>query len=153
MGFRVAEKRCDGGRLRRRPRHGSLLAYSASVSSHKALRVLIIDDDDFVRELLVDFMWSLGHEPSIAVDGREGVARFEMDRPDAVITDLVMPGLNGWDVVTHIRRMDARAAIVVVSGGASKLDVERARAESVPLLHKPLRLAELEAALRSVVSA
>lgn len=115
--------------------------------------MLIVDDDDSVRELLVDFMWSLGHEPSVAVDGRDGVTRFEADRPDAVITDLVMPGLNGWDVVAHIRRIDSRAAIVVVSGGASKHDVERARMESVPLLHKPLRLAELDGALRSVVNA
>ena len=123
------------------------------MASDKALRVLIIDDDESVRELFVDFMWSLGHEPTVAVDGREGVARFKLDCPDAVITDLVMPGLNGWDVVTHIRSMNERAAIVVVSGGASKIDVERARTESVPLLHKPVRLTELEAALRSVVNA
>jgi PleD family two-component response regulator len=51
------------------------------VSSGKPLRVLIIDDDDSVRELLVDFMWSLGHEPTIAVDGREGVTRFEREAP------------------------------------------------------------------------
>jgi CheY-like chemotaxis protein len=122
------------------------------VTLQKALKILIIDDDDSVRELLVDVMWSLGHEPTIAVDGREGVTRFKLDRPDAVITDLAMPGLNGWDVVTHIRHEDARAAIVVISGGASMVDVERARTESIPLLHKPVRLAELEAALRSVVT-
>lgn len=147
------QKRRREAELCRSHRYGAVLAACPAVASDRALRVLIIDDDDSVRELLVDFMWSLGHEPTIAVDGREGVTRFKLERPDAVITDLVMPGLNGWDVVTRIRSMDARAAIVVVSGGASKIDVERARTESVPLLHKPVRLAELEAALRSIVDA
>ena len=113
--------------------------------------MLIVDDDDSVRELLVDFMWSLGHEPLTAVDGADGVARFEDDRPDAVITDLAMPGMNGWEVVNRIRVLDSRAPIVIVTGGASKADVERARAYSVPLLHKPVRLADLEAALRGVL--
>jgi CheY-like chemotaxis protein len=123
------------------------LQVHVAVCAVRSLKVLIIDDDDSVRDLLVDFMWSLGHEPTTARDGREGVARFESDRPEIVITDLVMPGLSGWEVVTLIRGIDAGARIIVISGGATRADVERAWDEAVPLLHKPVRLTELETAL------
>ena len=122
-----------------------------SVSTQAPLRILIVDDDDSVREILADFVSCLGHEALVAANGGDGIARYEREHPDIVVTDLVMPRLSGWDVIAHVRRLDPRARIVIVTGAASSADVARARDASVGLLQKPIRVADLDAALRAAV--
>ncbi len=118
-----------------------------TVSETRSLKVLIIDDDTSVGDLLAEFVQVLGHESSVVPDGREALERFTRERYDVVISDLVMPVLSGWEVVERLRRLDPRMPVIVLSGGATRVDVQHARRQHVLLLHKPIRLGELDAAL------
>lgn len=111
------------------------------------LRVLVIDDELWVRNVLRDYLLFMGHQVDTANDGDAGVALFERDRHDAVITDLMMPGLSGWGVVERVRGLDPRTRVIIVTGAATGGEVERARGANVLLLHKPVRLADLAAAV------
>jgi CheY-like chemotaxis protein len=117
------------------------------VASSVPLRVLVIDDDPGVRELVSDLLVSFGYECDTAANGTEGLARYEQGRWDLVLTDLSMPGMSGWDVVARVRRRRPDVPIVVLTG-LSSAEVSRRAAElGVPLVRKPFRAAVLREAL------
>ena len=81
-----------------------------------ALQVLVVDDDDEVRDLLVEFLTSRGHRVATAADGA-GALRTLMDTvPDVVLLDINMPGLTGTDALPAIRAIAPRATVIMVSG-------------------------------------
>lgn len=81
------------------------------------LKVLVIDDEDFVRETLADMLIALGHEVTLANGGFEAMEKLEADHFELVFTDLSMPGMDGWEVAREIRRrVGAEISIVLVTG-------------------------------------
>ncbi len=109
--------------------------------------MLIIDDEPYVRDVLRDLLGFMGHTVDTAADGDEGLRLFERGRHQLVITDLVMSGPSGWDVIERVRRVDPGVRLIILSGGATGDDVMRARTASVPLLSKPVHIVALEAAV------
>lgn len=82
-----------------------------------SLKVLVIDDEDFVRETLADMLAALGHEVTVANGGFEAMEKLEVNRFELVFTDLSMPGMDGWEVAREIRRrVGAEISIVLVTG-------------------------------------
>jgi CheY-like chemotaxis protein len=67
------------------------------------LKVLVIDDQPLLRDLLAEFLELPGQESEQAADGREGLASFDPLVRQAVLTDFLMPGLSGLDVAEAIR--------------------------------------------------
>lgn len=109
-------------------------------------RVLVVDDDPRVRDLLRDFLGTIGCDVDEAADGLEGVARLAQAGYDLVVTDLVMPGPTGWDVTEAVRRRDAALPVLMLTGSATNLDADRARSLGVRILHKPVGFVEFRAA-------
>lgn len=66
-------------------------------------RVLVVDDEPSVRQILVDLMDSVGHEVTTASNGAEALERIRQWRPDAVLLDLMMPGVDGWEFLNQYR--------------------------------------------------
>ena len=66
-------------------------------------RILLIDDDPNVREVLVHLFASFGYECHTAAEGASGLARFDEGVWDLVLVDVVMPAMSGWGVVEMIR--------------------------------------------------
>jgi PAS domain S-box-containing protein len=84
------------------------------------LRVLVIDDEDVVREVLVDLLVEHGHSVVEAESGSGGIARIESGEFDVVFTDLSMPEMDGWAVARFVRERCPESRIVLVTGyGAS----------------------------------
>ncbi|HEX8492393.1 MAG TPA: PAS domain S-box protein [Pyrinomonadaceae bacterium] len=82
-----------------------------------SLKVLVIDDEDFVRETLADMLTALAHEVVLADGGHEALAKLDSDHFDLVFTDLSMPGMDGWEVAREIRRRTGtEIGIVLVTG-------------------------------------
>jgi DNA-binding response OmpR family regulator len=79
-------------------------------------KVLVIEDDQPLRELLCLMLQSAGHETVEAPDGTHGFARFAGERPDLVITDLVMPEREGIETIQQIRELDETLPIIAISG-------------------------------------
>jgi CheY-like chemotaxis protein len=83
----------------------------------QGLKVLIIDDDPFIRMALCGILRKLNCRTVVADEGDRGVALFKSERPDVVITDLLMPYKEGLETITEIRAIDPNARIVAMSGG------------------------------------
>jgi CheY-like chemotaxis protein len=81
------------------------------------LKVLVIDDEDFVRETLADMLEALAHETVLANGGYDALEKLNSNHFDLVFTDLSMPGMDGWEVAREIRRrVGAEIGIVLVTG-------------------------------------
>ena len=89
------------------------------------IRVLVAEDDDPVRELLVDFLAREGYQVTGVSDGLQAVAELEANSFDLVISDLFMPGLGGIDVLREARKIDPEYAVIVITGVPLEADGSR----------------------------
>lgn len=111
------------------------------------MKILVIDDDSAVRYTVSRILHSSGYEVVTACDGHSGMALFREQRPDLVITDIIMPNQEGIETIRLMRREHPEAKIIAISGGAriGNLDVleiaKKLGADDV--IHKPFDAAEL----------
>lgn len=82
-------------------------------------RVLVVDDDDMVRETFVVALERGGFEVADAANGREAQRRLEQSTFDVVVTDILMPEKDGIEMILDIRKRDPGLGIVAVSGGGA----------------------------------
>jgi CheY-like chemotaxis protein len=122
---------------------------TASASRGKSLAtILVIDDDDAVRDFLVEAIEEAGHTVIAANGGVVGLNKFAEEHPDVVLTDIIMPDRDGLEVISEIRSVDPDARIVAMSGGALRttavfcLDAAM-ELGATAVLKKPFRLAQL----------
>ena len=110
--------------------------------------VLIVEDDDEARAVLVRELGSRGYRTQEAADGRAALERWEVSRPDVILLDLGLPDMDGLEVIRRIRR-DAMTPIVILSGRyAEREKVEALERGADDYVTKPFGLAELHARLR-----
>ena len=110
--------------------------------------ILVIDDDALVRDLLFRFLQREGFAVLQAADGKEGLALARSHRPDVIILDLIMPGLDGWQVMVALNADQAMAGTQVII--LSMLDDHRSgyALGATQVLTKPVDRERLLAALR-----
>jgi len=82
----------------------------------KNKRILTIEDDDFVREIIVAFLEDAGFTVLQAANGRDGLEMFRREKPDLVLLDLRMPEMDGLEVLSHVTRDAPDTPAIVVSG-------------------------------------
>ena len=80
-------------------------------------KILVIDDEDQLRVLLKKMLMHGGHQVSIAEDGVEGIKIFHEIQPDLIITDIIMPNIDGIEVITELHQSNSNLPIIVISGG------------------------------------
>ena len=115
------------------------------------MKILIIEDEKHVAGLLADAVRLQGHDAIVAVDGQEGLALVERERPDAVFLDIVMPTPNGIEVLRRIRERRQELPVVIISGGASAEEIEEAERLGVTdFVEKPLMLNQLTQAITAL---
>jgi two-component system response regulator HydG len=101
-------------------------------------RILIIDDNETMREGLGATVRRMGHEAVLAASGAAGLAAFDKARPDFVITDLKMEGTGGLDVVKGVRDRDPDCPVMIVTAfGTVETAVEAMRTGAFEFLQKP----------------
>ena len=102
--------------------------------------VLTIDDDQFVRESLANFLEDFGFTVLQACDGEEGLAVFDAEGPDLVMVDLRMPRMDGLQVLAGVRERSPETPVMVVSGAGDIRDVvEALRRGAWDYLVKPIQ--------------
>lgn len=119
------------------------------------MRFLVIDDEKFVADTLAMILEGEGHEALAVYDGRAALEKVESFIPDCVISDVIMPGLNGIEVCAAIERKHPDCQIFLFSGQASTTElVATARTEghTWELLPKPIDPEELLTKLLSTGS-
>jgi DNA-binding response OmpR family regulator len=115
-----------------------------------ALRILVIDDEPAMVGAVAALVGSVGHRVSAAYDGSEGLRRHDADRPDLVILDLAMPGMDGLAVCTEIRRRGSTPIIILSGEGQEAAKVEALDAGADDYVTKPFGKSELLARIRAV---
>ncbi|MEV1286328.1 response regulator transcription factor [Micromonospora sp. NPDC049679] len=85
-------------------------------------QILVVDDDPAIRQLLTDVLEMEGHEVRVAVDGLAAVRALEAFRPDCVVLDVMMPGLDGYGVLRSIREQDGDPVPVIMLTAAAEPD-------------------------------
>ena len=122
-------------------------------------RILIIDDEELIRETIRMKLEQNGHEVTEASNGAEGLRALAEGQIDLVVTDIIMPDQEGIETIRKIRQRDARIGIIAISGGGRGrglqfLDIAQKLGANASL-PKPFTgsqlLAVVEATLRSTV--
>jgi CheY-like chemotaxis protein len=79
--------------------------------------ILVIDDDAMVRQALIQVLENSGYEVHCASDGRQGLQAFRIRRPDLVISDIIMPEMEGIETIMEVRILSRDCPIIAISGG------------------------------------
>jgi len=107
-------------------------------------RILVVDDEEPVRELLSDILEDEGVEVTLAANGAEALARFEPGKFDAVLTDIGMPGMNGWELLRHISERDQYVPLAVITGWGELVSTHEEKAARVEwVLTKPFAMSQI----------
>jgi CheY-like chemotaxis protein len=109
-------------------------------------RVLVIDDSPENRAVIGGLLRPLGFEVEEAPSGAEGLAMAEERRPDLVVLDLAMPGMDGHEVARRMRALPSLAGVTIIASSASVSTAaheEAARAGADDFLPKPVRAGDL----------
>ncbi len=80
-------------------------------------KIMVVDDDTNICELLRLYLSKEGFEPIVVNDGEEAVARFDTDKPDLILLDIMMPRLDGWQVCRLIRKKSDCPIIMLTAKG------------------------------------
>jgi signal transduction histidine kinase/CheY-like chemotaxis protein len=97
-------------------------------------RVLVIEDEEYIRRMLVEILGRAGHAVETAGDGLEGLARFQSGSYDVVITDLSMPERSGLEVASAVKQMAPGTPVILITGWGDLLDPARIQESGVDLM-------------------
>lgn len=115
-------------------------------------KVLIVDDDAPIRQLVGTVLRREGYAVDLAHDGQEAIDALRVSRYDAIVLDLMMPRVSGYEVLDFIQREQAESRCVVVVSAAASQDIDKADRSVVrALIRKPFELRELIEAVRSCI--
>ena len=79
--------------------------------------ILVIDDDEQIQRLLTIILEKEGHRVSVAINGKEGLALFEKANPELVITDVLMPEVEGLETIRQLKQLKPDLPIIAITGG------------------------------------
>ena len=124
-------------------------------AAHRSLRVLVVDDASDVRNLVAAHLKRCGHKVLTAEDASQGLEIAMDERPDLAIIDIMMPGMNGYELTQALREMPATHDLPIIvltarAGGADRAHAYRVGADS--FIQKPFELQRLTDEIVTVMS-
>ena len=92
-----------------------------------ASKILIIEDDKFLRQLIVQKLAKEGYETIEAIDGEQGLKKVEEESPGLVLLDLILPGIDGFEVLSRMKKNEelAKVPVIILSNLGQQEDVQR----------------------------
>jgi len=92
-----------------------------------AKTILIIEDDKFLRELIAQKLIKEGYKASEAVEGEEGLKKIQEEKPDLVLLDLILPGIDGFEVLSKVKTDPelTKIPVIILSNLGQKEEIER----------------------------
>lgn len=115
-------------------------------------RVLVVEDEPSLLKAIGLMLSASGHEPILVADGESAVERLDQDGVDLVLTDMMMPGMDGFELLRHVNARTAAPPVIMMSGsdlalsGPDYLSMARALGACCTV-RKPVRRAELADAI------
>jgi DNA-binding response OmpR family regulator len=92
-----------------------------------AKKILLVEDDKFLRELMVRKLMSLNYDVIAAVDGEDGIQKIKSEKPDLVLLDLMLPGINGFEVLEMAKKDPEtnKIPVIILSNLGQGEDIEK----------------------------
>src|SRR5438876_12313016 len=118
---------------------------------NQGMRVLIVDDEPMVREVLARYLTRSGFVPDSAGDGETAIAAFDTTRPDLVLLDLMLPKLDGLSVFRSIRSRAATPVIMLTARGAETERIAGLELGADDYVAKPFSPREVVARVQAVL--
>lgn len=115
-------------------------------------KLLLVDDDRELLNLLSEFLAAQGYSMVTAEDGRSGLHTFYSERPDLVVLDVTMPGKSGWDALKSIRELSDTPVIMLTARGDETDVLHGFSLGADDYVTKPFSFAQLHARIRAVLS-
>lgn len=90
-------------------------------------KILIIEDDKFLRELISQKISKQGYIVVEAIDGEDGIEEFKKEKPDLILLDLILPGIDGFEVLSQIKSNAelSNTPVIILSNLGQKEDIEK----------------------------
>ncbi|MGI8656124.1 MAG: ATP-binding protein [Pyrinomonadaceae bacterium] len=138
---------------------GTVIAPAASCNnsvqeerSSQSLKILVVDDEEYVRDILHDVLQSEGHQVVVAGSGKEALAAFQDGNFDGVFTDVGMKEMNGWELAQHIRALDPNIPLALVTGWGDSLPKSDHRMDNLIdwIISKPFELTRISEVLGEI---
>lgn len=108
-------------------------------------RILVVDDDKAIRDIVSDVLSCMGFTVAVARSGNEGLDLFLKEPFDLVLTDLQMPGMDGWDLAFHVKSRAPNTPVVLITGQQKDEVTESDKGGRVDfVMFKPFRLKEMQ---------
>ena len=115
-------------------------------------RILVIDDESAIRDSLKMILEYEGYQFVGAVSGQDGLTTIQRERPDAVLLDIKMPGMDGMEVLRKLHALDESLPVIMISGhGSTATTVEAIKSGAVDYFEKPLSTERVIVTLRNVL--
>ena len=119
----------------------------------RSARILVVEDESPVREMLVDVLAGQGHDVVARADGASALARLDDPAFDLALVDLSMPGMSGWDVAKALRAAQPQLPIALVTGWGDQIDFGEARDRGIDyLIAKPFNVDDMNRLVASVLA-
>lgn len=90
-------------------------------------RILVVEDDTDMRELIHEYLESNGFDVEAAANGKEALDKFRSGKPQLVLLDVVLPDMNGFDICKQMKTVDKNVKIIVYTGKVDAVDAAKAR--------------------------
>jgi two-component system response regulator ResD len=123
------------------------------VSSHVRGSVLVVEDEPTIADLVSRYLRRAGYETRVALDGQRALEAFDEDRPDLLVVDLMLPRVDGLEVMRRVRQRERdRVAIIILTAKGDELDrITGLRLGADDYIAKPFSPAELVARVDAVL--
>ena len=126
------------------------------MASDQPKKILVIEDDEDIRTVVVARLTRAGYETTVAFDGKDGLRRFYGDRPDLVVLDIAMPVMDGWQVLERLREVSEVPVLILTAATQERDKLRGLRSGADDYITKPFSgeelLARIEVALRRASS-
>lgn len=116
-------------------------------------KILIIDDDEWNRQIMKETLRKEGYTLFEAVDGESGLTSIRRDNPDVVITDYLMPGINGLEVLAEVKKIKNNLPVILLTGfGDVGLTIKSIQMGAFDYLEKPVKPSQLKTIVRDALN-
>jgi len=115
------------------------------------IKILIVDDEQMIRETLTMILIEKGYEVISAKDGLSGIGLFETQKPDIVILDIRLPDINGIDVLKQMKKLNNEISVIMITAYHDmETTIQAMRFKAYEYIHKPIDAVELESTVDKV---
>lgn len=123
------------------------------VENNKSFTILVADDSSFSRDRLQEMLEEAGYRAILAIDGLDALEKSDQEKPDCILLDLLMPKMDGFEVLKELKKKEKKIPVIIVSGDIQKTtQVNCKNLGAVDFIQKPIQADLILNAIKAILS-